>query len=121
MIITISTFVLLKNNKLYKPLYNQVIIPNEVSQLKGVTSMSKAFWYNKDRKNICGIKIRKLRKEKKLTCKELEIMASLEGYDFLTQNAITKTELGIRFVPDYEVAIFAKLLDTTVEYLLSAD
>ena len=48
-------------------------------------------------------------------------MASLEGYDFLTQNAITKTELGIRFVPDYEVAIFAKLLDTTVEYLLSAD
>lgn len=83
--------------------------------------MSKAFWYNDDRKNICGIKIRKIRKEKNLTCKELEIMASLEGFDFLTQNAITKVELGIRFVPDYELAIFAKLLDTTVDDLLTID
>lgn len=83
--------------------------------------MSKAFWYNNDRKNICGIKIRKIRKEKHLTCKELEIMASLEGYDFLTQNAITKVELGMRFVPDYELAIFAKLLDITVDELLSID
>ena len=24
----------------------------------------KAFWYNDDRKNVCGIKIRELRKEK---------------------------------------------------------
>ena len=48
-------------------------------------------------------------------------MASLEGFDFLTQNAITKVELGIRFVPDYELAIFAKLLDTTVDDLLTID
>ncbi len=78
----------------------------------------KAFWYNDKRKNICGINIRRLRKEKKLSCKDLEIKASLSGYDFLTQNTITKIELGIRFVPDYEVAIFAELLDTTPEYLL---
>lgn len=45
-------------------------------------------------------------------------MANLAGYDHLTQNAITKIELGIRFVADYEVAIFAELLDTTPEYLL---
>lgn len=83
--------------------------------------MSKAFWYNDERKNICGIKIKKIRKEKHLTCKELEIMASLEGHDFLTQNTITKIELGIRFVPDYELVIFAKLLDTTVDDLLTID
>ena len=45
-------------------------------------------------------------------------MASLAGYDSLTQNVITKIELGIRFVPDYEVAIFSELLETTPEYLL---
>lgn len=79
----------------------------------------KAFWYNSDRKNVCGLRIRELRREKKLSCKDLEIKAVLAGYDFLTQNAITKVELGIRFVPDYEVAIFAELLDTTPEYLLN--
>ena len=78
----------------------------------------KAFWYNESRKNVCGIRIRELRKEKNLSCKDLEIKAALAGYDFLTQNAITKVELGIRFVPDYEVAIFAELLDTSVEDLI---
>ena len=78
----------------------------------------KAFWYNENRKNVCGLRIRELRKEQKMTCKDLEIKAGLAGYDFLTQNAITKVELGIRFVPDYEVAIFAELLNTTVEDLL---
>lgn len=81
----------------------------------------KAFWYNENRKNVCGLKIRELRKEKKMSCKDLEIKAGLAGYEFLTQNVITKVELGIRFVPDYEVAIFAELLDTTVEELLYLD
>lgn len=78
----------------------------------------KAFWYNTDRKNVCGLRIKELRKQKKLSTKKLEIMANLAGYDSITQNAITKIELGIRFVPDYEVAIFAQLLETTPEYLL---
>ena len=79
----------------------------------------KAFWFNEDRKNVCGIKIKELRKQKKISTKKLEIMAQLAGYDTITQNAITKVELGIRFVPNYEVAIFAELLETTPEYLLS--
>lgn len=79
----------------------------------------KAFWYNQDRKNVCGIRIRELRKEKHLSAKKLEIMATLAGYDSMTQNVITKIELGIRFVADYEVAIFAELLNTTPEDLLS--
>lgn len=79
----------------------------------------KSFWYSQDRKNVCGIKIKELRKEKRLSTKKLEIMAALAGYDNLTQNVITKIELGIRFVADYEVAIFAELLNTTPEYLLA--
>ncbi len=79
----------------------------------------KSFWYNQDRKNVCGLRIRELRKEQRLSAKKLEIMATLAGYDHLTQNVITKIELGIRFVADYEVAIFAELLNTTPEYLLA--
>ncbi|MDE7267254.1 MAG: helix-turn-helix domain-containing protein [Lachnospiraceae bacterium] len=78
----------------------------------------KAFWYNDSRKNVCGIRIRELRKKKKITQKKLSIMAQLEGYDFITETAIIKLERGTRFVPDYEVSIFAELLETTPEYLL---
>lgn len=78
----------------------------------------KAFWYNDTRKNVCGIRIRELRKKKKITQKKLSIMAQLEGYDFITETAIIKLERGTRFVPDYEVNIFAQLLETTPEYLL---
>ncbi len=31
----------------------------------------KAFWYNDDRKNVCGIKIRELRKEKHIFHKKI--------------------------------------------------
>ena len=78
----------------------------------------KAFWYNDSRKNVCGIRIRELRKKKKITQKKLSIMVQLEGYDFITETAIIKLERGTRFVPDYEVGIFAQLLETTPEYLL---
>lgn len=78
----------------------------------------KAFWYNEKRKNICGLRIRELRKKQKLTQRKLSIMAQLAGYDFITETAIIKIEAGSRFVPDYEVSIFAGLLGTTPEYLL---
>ena len=78
----------------------------------------KAFWYNEYRKNICGIRIRELRKKKKITQKKLSIMAQLAGYDFITETAIIKLERGTRFIPDYEINIFAELLETTPEYLL---
>lgn len=45
-------------------------------------------------------------------------MAQLAGYDFITETAIIKLERGTRFIPDYEINIFAELLETTPEYLL---
>lgn len=78
----------------------------------------KAFWYNENRKNICGIRIRELRKQQRLTQKQLAIKAQLAGYDFITETAIIKLELGTRFIPDYEVSIFAEILGTTPGDLL---
>jgi transcriptional regulator with XRE-family HTH domain len=84
----------------------------------GKRRLMKAFWYNENRKNLCGIKIRELRKQQKLTQKQLAIKAQLSGYDFITETAIIKLELGTRFIPDYEVAIFAQILGTTPDELL---
>lgn len=81
----------------------------------------KAFWYNEKRKNICGLRIRQLRQEQNITQKKLAIMAQLAGYDFITETAIIKLESGTRFIPDYEVSIYAQLLGTTPEYLLQYD
>lgn len=81
----------------------------------------KAFWYSQERKNKCGTRIRECRQQKKMTIEKLAINAQVTGYDFITANAITKAELGIRFIPDYEVAIFAELLQTTPDYLLGFD
>lgn len=81
----------------------------------------KAFWYNEKRKNVCGIRIRELRKEQHTTQKQLAIKAQLAGYDFITETAIIKSELGTRFIPDYEVSIYAELLGTTTEDLLQQD
>ena len=79
----------------------------------------KAFWYNEERKNVCGIRIRELRKQQHLTQKQLAIKAhQLAAYDFITETAIIKLELGTRFIPDYEVSIFAELLQTSTDDLL---
>lgn len=79
----------------------------------------KAFWFNDERKNVSGIRIRELRKTQHLTQKQLAIKAQLAGYDFITETAIIKSELGTRFIPDYEISIFAELLGTTSADLLS--
>lgn len=78
----------------------------------------KAFWYDEKRKNVSGIRIRELRKQQHMTQKQLAIRAQLAGYDFITETAIIKLELGTRFIPDYEVSIFAQLLGTTADELL---
>ena len=78
----------------------------------------KAFWYNENRKNVSGIRIRELRKQLHMTQKQLAIKAQLAGYDFITETAIIKLESGTRFIPDYVVSIFAQLLGTTTADLL---
>ena len=78
----------------------------------------KAFWYNGERKNIIGLNIRVLRKEKHLSIRDLAAQIQVRGYEDITENTISKIELGIRFVPDYEVSIFAETLGTTPNQLL---
>lgn len=78
----------------------------------------RAFWYNQNRKNLTGLKIRELRQKKNLSIRDLASQIQVHGYTDITENTITKIELGIRFVADYEICIFAEVLDTNPNYLL---
>ena len=51
----------------------------------------KAFWYNENRKNIIGLEIRKLRREKKLSTRDLAAKIQVNGYNDITTNIIKIT------------------------------
>ena len=76
----------------------------------------KIYW-NGISKNIIGNTIKTLRKEKKLTQKELAEKLQLEGHDF-TDLTILRIEQGKRFVPDYEVVALADFFGITTDELL---
>ena len=69
--------------------------------------------------NICGEKIKKLRLEltPKTSQKMLADQLQLAGLD-LDKNAIQRIESGQRFVTDIELRAFAKILNTSSDFLL---
>jgi transcriptional regulator with XRE-family HTH domain len=73
----------------------------------------KIYW-NGISKNIIGNTIKTLRKERKLTQKELAEKLQLEGHDF-TDLTILRIEQGKRFVPDYEVVALADFFGITTQ------
>lgn len=76
----------------------------------------KIYWDGTS-KNIIGDKIKLLRKQAKLTQRELAEKLQLEGHEF-SDLTILRIEQGKRFVPDYEVVIFADLFGITTDELL---
>ncbi len=76
----------------------------------------KIYWNGKT-KNIIGPSIRVLRKQAKLTQKELAEKLQLQGYDF-SDLTILRIEQGSRFVPDYEVVVLAHFFRVSPNDLL---
>lgn len=76
----------------------------------------KIYWNGKT-KNIIGPSIRVLRKQAKLTQKELAEKLQLKGYDF-SDLTILRIEQGSRFVPDYEVLALARFFQISPNDLL---
>lgn len=79
----------------------------------------KIYDYN-GKKNICGEKIRQARAKNRLTQDNLAAKMQIEGI-IIERDSISRIEIGTRFVPDYELPVFAKVLKTTVEWLLTPD
>lgn len=67
--------------------------------------------------NLSGDRIRAARTRKKMSQTELAAKMQLEGIQ-MAQDSISRVEIGTRFVPDYELPLYAKILDVSVEWLL---
>lgn len=76
----------------------------------------KIYDYN-GKKNISGDRIREARKRNKLSQADLAAKMQVEGI-LIERDSVSRIELGTRFVPDYEIPIFAKVLHVSADWLL---
>lgn len=72
------------------------------------------------RNNVCGTKVAKLRKNLKISQRELADRLQLIELD-IDKNAVQRIESGQRFVTDIELIYLAKVFGITVEELLKVD
>lgn len=76
----------------------------------------KIYDYN-GRKNISGEKIRQARIKKRLSQGDLAAKMQVEGI-IIERNSISRIESGDRFIPDYELPVFSRVLNVSIEWLL---
>lgn len=69
------------------------------------------------KKNISGDRIREARQKKRLSQSDLAARMQVEGV-VIERDSISRIEIGTRFVPDYELPAFARILDVSVDWLL---
>ena len=72
------------------------------------------------RKNICGDRIREARLKRRMSQSDLAARMQIEGIQ-IERDSISRTEIGTRFVPDYELPLFSKVLNVSVEWLLNGE
>ena len=79
----------------------------------------KIYDYN-GKKNICGPRIKEARKKLGLT--QTELAAQMQVNEIIIEyDSISRIEKGTRFVPDYEIAVFAKVLKVDIKWLLGEE
>ncbi|NCC42921.1 MAG: XRE family transcriptional regulator [Clostridia bacterium] len=69
------------------------------------------------KKNISGERIRQERLKQRLSQSDLAARLQVEGVT-LERDSISRIEIGTRFVADYELMVFAKILQVNIESLL---
>lgn len=69
-------------------------------------------------KNIVGRRIKEVRMLNKLSQMDLAAKLQIENV-ILEQKSISRIEKGDRFVADYELLVLAKVLNVSVEWLLT--
>ena len=67
--------------------------------------------------NICGERVRVARENRKLSQEALAAKIQLNGHS-LTQKAISRIEMGLRIVPDYEIPLLADALNVDPLWLI---
>ena len=76
----------------------------------------KIYSYN-GRKNISGDRIREARQKLKMSQADLAAQMQVQGI-IIERDSISRIEIGTRFIPDYELPVFSKVLKVSVEWIL---
>lgn len=79
----------------------------------------KIYDYN-GKKNICGDRIREARFKRRLTQADLAAQMQINGV-IIERDSISRIEIGTRFVTDYELKVFAKVLKVEATWLLAEE
>ena len=72
------------------------------------------------KKNLSGERIYQARTRKHLSQAELAAQMQVQGV-IIERDAISKIETGDRFVSDYELMVFARVLGVTMDWLVGKD
>ncbi|MBQ6093013.1 MAG: helix-turn-helix transcriptional regulator [Clostridia bacterium] len=72
------------------------------------------------RNNICGTNIARLRKELRISQRELADRLQIIGLD-VDKNAVQRIESGQRFLTDIELLCFRRVLNTSFETLFDKE
>ena len=98
----------------------QIVLPENEGGFRVLSPerrfMMKIYEY-KDRKNLSGRKIQFARKRLGLSQENLAVRLQTEGVS-LERDSLSRIETGSRFVADYELKAFAKVLEVPVDWLL---
>lgn len=79
----------------------------------------KIYDYN-GKKNVCGERIHEARCKLHMTQSELAAQLQIAGI-IIERDSISRIEIGTRFVADYEIREFARILKVSVDWLLNPD
>ena len=66
----------------------------------------------------CGDRIREARVVQRMSQNELAAKMQVEGIT-IERDSISRVEIGTRFVADYELKVFAKVLNVNILWLLA--
>lgn len=79
----------------------------------------KIYDYN-GKKNISGERIREARLKLRLSQSDLAARVQVEGV-IMERDSISRVEIGTRFVPDYEIPVFARVIGVSPLWLLGIE
>lgn len=70
------------------------------------------------KKNVSGARIREARLKRRLTQADFAAQLQIAGIT-IERDSVSRIEIGTRFVADFELKVIAKVLNVSVDWLLS--
>lgn len=70
----------------------------------------------KGRKNLCGNRVKEASARLNITQTDLAARLQVAGIT-MERDSVSRIEIGTRFVTDYELAVLAKILGVSMEWL----